>query len=86
MRIRERVRYAGAVMVLVLIVGVLSGCSWRPDRNAAQVNLKAVKSIGRDLVKYVDADKALDKDAKRIKRTKVGRAIKHAEKLLEVSR
>lgn len=82
----ERVRSAARSVALCAALSImLIGCSWRPGRNAAEVNLKAVKSIGADLVRYVEKDPALDADGKRIKKTKVERAISHAEKLLEVS-
>jgi hypothetical protein len=83
---RERLRWVVRSVALCAMLSImLVGCSWRLARNAAEVNLKAVKSIGADLVKYVERDPALDVDGKRIKKTKVDRAIKHAEKLLEVS-
>ncbi len=87
MRIRERkisaVRWA-ALCVMFSIT--LIGCSWRPDRNAAEANLKGVKSLGVDLGKYYEADPRFDSDARRIKKQKIERAIKLAEKLVEVSR
>lgn len=83
---RDRIRSAArSVALCAALLIMLAGCSWRPDRNAAEVNLKAVKSIGGDLVTYVEKDPALDSRGKRIKKQKVERAIKHAEKLLEVS-
>ncbi len=84
---REGISTRGAVLILVVLaVSTLTGCSWRPDRNAVQANLKNVKSLGADLGKYYEADPRLDADGKRIKKQKIKRALKLAEKLVEVSR
>ena len=83
----ERISTRGAALILaVLAVLILTGCSWRPDRNAAEANLKGVQSLGKDLGKYYEADPRLDADGKRIKKQKIERAVKLAEKLVEVSR
>ena len=87
MRIREsRISAARWVTLCVVFSITLIGCSWRPARNAAEANLKGVKSLGVDLEKYYEADPRFDSDAKRIKKQKIERAIKLAEKLVEVSR
>lgn len=84
---REGISTRGAVLILVVLaVSILTGCSWRPDRNAAQANLKNVKSLGADLGAYYQADPRLDSDGKRIKNQKIERAVKLAEKMVEVSR
>lgn len=83
---RERIRISGrAFLAVVLFLSILTGCSWRPDRNAAEANLKAVERLGANLEKYIAADATLDADGKRIKRGTIHRAKKLAKKLVEVS-
>ena len=86
MRHERTLRRGGALILAVLAVLILTGCNWRPDRNAAEANLVGVKSLGKDLGAYYEADPRLDKDGKRIKKQKIERAVKLAEKLVEVSR